>query len=57
MDDKIEEIARTFPEINIHQYMQQLDENFEEVVFEPLQDFWEDEINRIFDRFEDEDTT
>ena len=57
MDDKIEEIARTFPEINIHQYMQQLEENFEEVVFEPLQDLWEDEINRIFDRFEDDDST
>ncbi len=57
MDDKIEEIAKTFPEINIHEYMQQLDEDFDEVVFEPLQDLWEDEINRLFDRFEDEDPT
>ena len=55
MDDKIEEIAKAFPEINIHEYMQQLDEDFDEVVFEPLQDLWEDEINRLFDRFEDED--
>ena len=57
MDDKIEEIAKAFPEINIHEYMQQLDEDFDEVVFEPLQDLWEDEINRLFDHFEDEDPT
>jgi len=57
MDDKIEEIAKAFPEINIHEYIQQLDDDFDEVVFEPLQDLWEDEINRLFDRFEDEDHT
>jgi len=56
MDDKIEEIAKAFPEINIHEYLRQLDEEFEEKVFEPLQDLWEDEINRLFDRF-DEDPT
>ena len=54
MDDKIEEIAKTFPEINIHEYMEQLEEEFDEVIFEPLQDFWEDEINRLFDQLEDE---
>ena len=53
MDDKIEEIAKVFPEINIHEYIQQLEEDFDEVVFEPLQDLWEDEINRLFDQFED----
>ena len=52
MDDKIEEISKTFPEINIHDYMQSLENDFEEVIFEPLQDLWEDEINRLFDKFE-----
>jgi proteasome assembly chaperone (PAC2) family protein len=55
MDDKIEEISKTFPEINIQEYMQSLEEEFEEVTFEPLQDLWEDEINRLFDKFEDEE--
>jgi len=45
MDDKID----------IHEYMQSLDEEFEEVIFEPLQDLWEDEINRLFDKFEGEE--
>jgi proteasome assembly chaperone (PAC2) family protein len=57
MDDKIEEIAKAFPEINIHEYIQQLSEDFDEVVFEPLQDLWEDEINRLFDQFEDQEPT
>ena len=57
MDDKIEEIAKAFPEINIHEYMKQLEEDFDEVIFEPLQDLWEDEINRLFDRFEGEEPT
>jgi proteasome assembly chaperone (PAC2) family protein len=56
MDDKIEEISKTFPEINIQEYMQSLDDEFEEVVFEPLQDLWEDEINRLFDKFEGEES-
>ena len=55
MDDKIEEISKTFPELNIHEYMQSLEDEFEEVVFEPLQDLWEDEINRLFDKFEGEE--
>ncbi len=55
MDDKIEEISKTFPDINIHEYMQSLENDFEEVVFEPLQDLWEDEFNRLFDKLEDEE--
>jgi hypothetical protein len=55
MDDKIEEISKAFPEINIREYMQNLEEEFEEVIFEPLQDLWEDEINRLFDKFEGEE--
>jgi hypothetical protein len=52
MDDKIDEIAKTFPEINIREYIKSLEDDFDEVVFEPLQDLWEDELNRLFDKFE-----
>jgi hypothetical protein len=57
MDDKIEEIDKAFPDINIYEHMRQLEEDFDEVVFEPLQDLWEDEINRLFDHFDDENST
>ncbi len=55
MDDKIEEISKTFPEINIREYMESLENEFEEVVFEPLQDLWEDEINRLFGKLDSEE--
>jgi len=54
MDAKIEEISKSFPDIDMREYIQQLEEDFEEVVFEPLQDLWEDEINRLFDKFDGE---
>lgn len=55
MDAKIEEISKSFPDIDMGEYMQRLEEDFEEVVFEPLQDLWEDEINRLFDKFDEEE--
>jgi len=55
MDDKIDEIAKTFPDINIHEYLQQVEDAFEETVFEPLQELWEDEINRLFNRLDGEE--
>jgi proteasome assembly chaperone (PAC2) family protein len=55
MDAKIEEISKSFPEINIEEYLQRLEEEFEEKVFEPLQDLWEEEINRLFDKLDDEE--
>ncbi len=55
MDAKIEEIAKSFPDINIEEYMQRLEEEFEEVVFEPLQDLWEEEISRLFDKLDEDD--
>ena len=53
IDAKIEEIAKNFPDANVHEYLQRLEEDFEEVIFEPLQDLWEDEINRLFDKFDE----
>ncbi|MFN2151937.1 MAG: PAC2 family protein [Anaerolineales bacterium] len=55
MDAKIEEIAKSFPDINIMEYMQGLEEEYEEVVFEPLQDLWEEEISRLFDKLDEEE--
>lgn len=55
MDAKIEEISKSFPEINLEEYIQRLEEEFEETVFEPLQDLWEDEINRLFDKLDEDE--
>jgi hypothetical protein len=55
MDTKIEEIAKSFPDVNITEYLQRLEDEFEEVVFEPLQDLWEEEISRLFDKLDEEE--
>jgi proteasome assembly chaperone (PAC2) family protein len=52
MDDKIEEIDKAAPEINIQDYMQKLRDNFEEKLFHPLGDFWEEELGRLFDKID-----
>jgi proteasome assembly chaperone (PAC2) family protein len=56
MDDKFDEIDKTAPELNIREYLQQLIEEFEEHPFQPLEDFWEEELGRLFDKIDtDED--
>jgi proteasome assembly chaperone (PAC2) family protein len=52
MDDKIEEIETTAPELNIRQYLQRLREEFDEDLFHPLEDFWEEELGRLFDKID-----
>jgi proteasome assembly chaperone (PAC2) family protein len=54
MDEKVEELEAASPELGIREYMAEIAENFEEVLFEPLDDVWQDEISRLLDD-EDED--
>ncbi len=56
MDDKIDEIGNTAPELNVHQYMQRLREEFEENPFQPMEDFWEEELGRLFGKIDKIDT-
>lgn len=56
MDDKVEEIDKVAPELDIVQYFQRLRDEFEENPFHPLEDFWEEELGRLFDKLNtDED--
>jgi proteasome assembly chaperone (PAC2) family protein len=55
MDDKIDEIDKAAPELNIRNYLQKLADNFEENLFLPLEDFWEEELGRLFDKIDTND--
>ena len=46
---KIEQLVDVAPQLEIREYFAQLGADFEEVVFDPLDDVWQDEIRRIFD--------
>ena len=52
MDEKIDEIENTAPELNIREYLQRLGDEFEENLFQPLEDFWEEELGRLFDKID-----
>jgi proteasome assembly chaperone (PAC2) family protein len=55
MDDKIDEIDSAAPEINVREYMQRLRDEFEENPFHPLEDFWEEELGRLFDKIDSDE--
>ncbi|MBN1667993.1 MAG: PAC2 family protein [Anaerolineales bacterium] len=54
MNAKIAEIERENPDLNVRDYLQQLSENFTERTFDPAEDFWEEQIGRLFDKLDDE---
>lgn len=55
VDEKVEEIDRDSPQLDVRDYMRRLSEEFEEKIFNPLDDLWEQEIRRIFDEFDEND--
>ncbi len=54
IEAKVEELDRLVPQAGVRDYLAGLAENFTEVLFDPLDDVWEDEIRRLFD---DHDST
>jgi len=55
MDDKIDELAKNAPELNIREYLQRLVDEFEEKPFLPHDNYWEEELGRLFDNFDSEE--
>jgi len=55
IDAKIDELEEAAPQIGLREFMQRLSDEFEEVPFNPLDEVWEDEIRRLFDRFDETD--
>ncbi len=52
MDSKIDEIDTADPELGVRDYMQRLADEFEEKPFQPTEAFWEEELGRLFDKFD-----
>jgi proteasome assembly chaperone (PAC2) family protein len=49
VDTKIDELDQGAPQLGVRDYFNQLAENFTERPFNPLDDVWENEIRRLFD--------
>ena len=55
VDAKIDEIEESTPDFNVHEFLSELDANFEELSFQPVEDFWEEELGRLFDNIDQDD--
>jgi hypothetical protein len=54
MDEKVEELDQASPQLGVREYINRLSDEFSETAFEPLDELWEDEIRRLFDKLDDE---
>jgi hypothetical protein len=55
MDDKIDEIEKKSPDLNVREYLERIENEFEETFFQPRDDFWEEQLGRLFDNIDSED--
>lgn len=52
LEEKIQELIEAAPEAGIREYLDKLSTDFVETPFTPLDDVWENEIQRLLDKFE-----
>jgi proteasome assembly chaperone (PAC2) family protein len=56
IDSRVEEIDEKAPQLGVQDYMKRLSEEFEETSFDPADEFWEQELRDIFDKFEEDES-
>jgi proteasome assembly chaperone (PAC2) family protein len=57
MDSKVDELESLAPQLGVRDYLKRLSDEFTEVIFDPLDDVWGDEIRRLMDKFDEDDST
>jgi len=55
IDAKVDELDSQSPQVGVRNYLQRLSDEFTEVPFDPLDDIWQDEIKRLFDKLDPDD--
>ena len=55
MRARVDELDRQEPELGLNESLQRLSDEFQEVQFNPLEDVWEEELRRLFDRLDPEE--
>jgi proteasome assembly chaperone (PAC2) family protein len=57
MDEKIEEIDKENPSLGVKKYLEKMTENFEELPFNPSENFWEEKLKGLFDKLDEDPST
>jgi predicted ATP-grasp superfamily ATP-dependent carboligase len=55
IDKKVDEIDRDQPQLGLRDYLNRLSEAFQENTFNPLDDIWEDELNRLLNKMDSDE--
>jgi proteasome assembly chaperone (PAC2) family protein len=55
MQTRVDELDRQEPELGLRETLQRLSDEFTEVPFNPLEDVWEEELRRLFDKLDPEE--
>jgi len=56
VDQKLEELDSLAPQHRVREYLERISGEFEEMPFDPLDDFWEDELRRLFDKLDEDES-
>jgi proteasome assembly chaperone (PAC2) family protein len=54
IDAKVDEIEQANPQAGVRDYLKRLSDNFDETLYDPLGEVWENELRRLMDKFDDE---
>ena len=56
VDSKVEELENSSPQMGVREYLRKLSDDFTETVFNPLDDVWEDELRRLYEKFDSDES-
>jgi proteasome assembly chaperone (PAC2) family protein len=54
IDAKADEIEQANPQAGVRDYLKRLSDNFDETLYDPLGEVWEDELRRLMDKFDED---
>jgi proteasome assembly chaperone (PAC2) family protein len=54
VDAKVDELENSNPQLGVRDYLKRLAEDFIEQDFNPLDEVWEDELRRLFEKFDED---
>jgi len=52
---KIDEIEAAAPQLGVREYMEKLSQDFTEIVFNPLDKVWDEELKRLLNKLDDDE--
>ena len=55
VDAKVDELESSNPQLGVREYLRKISEEFTETEFNPLDEVWEDELRRLFEKFDSDE--